>query len=66
MEQNNNFSEEYSEKWKSYLYSGTDVLINKYNITDYNKLKEKNKEISFIKLVELYENPIKGNFDAEH
>lgn len=66
MEINNQFSNEYNEEWNSYLYPNTNTLINKFGIENNEVLHEKDKEISFVKLVELYENPIKGNFDAEH
>ena len=52
--------------WNSYLYPGTDTLKNKFEIVDADELKKKEAEVSFEKLVELYEKPIKGNFDKEH
>ncbi len=60
------FSEEYTKEWNSYLYPNTDTLINKLEIKDHDELAEKDKEISFEKLVDLYINPIEGNFDAKH
>ena len=45
--------QEIDEAWNSYFYPGTQTLKNKYNITDYDELKEKEAEISFEKLVEL-------------
>lgn len=66
----NNTQSEYEIKmtklWESYFYPGTNVLKNKMNITDYDELKQKEAEISFEKLVELYENPIQCSFDKEH
>lgn len=66
----NNTQSEYEIKmtklWDSYFYPGTNVLKNKMNITDHDELKQKEAEISFEKLVELYENPIQGSFDKEH
>ncbi len=63
-------SKEYEEKidrlWRSYFYPETITLKNKLNIIDYDELKQKEAEISFEKLVELYESPIRGNFDAQH
>ena len=58
--------EEYLRLWESYLYPGTNTLKNKFGITDYDELKEKEAEVSFEKLVELYEHPIKGSFDKKH
>ena len=60
------FPKEYLDRWDSYFYPNTDVFINKLGIKDYYELKEKETEISFEKLVELYENPIVGNFDKAH
>lgn len=62
-----NFNYNDSDKnWESYLYPNSDVLINKLGIRDNAELKAKDAEISFEKLVELYTNPIKGEFDAKH
>lgn len=62
-----NFNYNDSDKnWESYLYPNSDVLINKLGIRDHAELKAKDAEISFEKLVELYTNPIKGEFDAKH
>lgn len=58
--------QELEDLWDSYFYPGTQTLINKMGITDYNELKEKEAEVSFEKLVELYETPIEGKFDADH
>lgn len=55
-----------TKQWESYFYPGTQTLINKFGITDPDELKVKEAEISFEKLVELYENPIVGEFNAEH
>lgn len=60
------YEDEADIRWNSYFYPNTDVLKNKLNITDHDELKETEAEISFEKLVELYEEPIKGEFDAEH
>lgn len=57
---------EIDELWESYFYPGTNTLRNKLNIIDHEELKEKEAELTFEKLVELYENPIKGKFDIEH
>ena len=52
--------------WNSYLYPGTNTLINKFGITDNDELHAKEAEVTFEKLVELYENPVPGNFDKKH
>jgi len=53
-------------KWNSYFIDGTNTLKNKLEITDRDLLVQKEKEITFKKLVELYLKPIKGKFNAEH
>lgn len=55
-----------NELWNSYLYPNTDVLKNKFGIMNSEELREREAEVSFEKLVELYESPITGNFDSEH
>lgn len=52
--------------WDSYFISGTNTLKNKLGITDKDELKMREAEITFEKLVDLYEKPIKGSFDKEH
>ncbi len=41
-------------------------MKNKLSITDKNELKLKDAEITFEKLVELYQNPIEMDFDTNH
>lgn len=58
---------EEDKKWEEYLIPGTDgVLKNKFGIRDNEELKIKESEVVFKKLVELYEEPINGNFDKKH
>ena len=47
--------------WESYLYPGTETLINNYDIRDKEKLKEVEANDSFEKLLELSNNPILTN-----
>ncbi len=54
------------EKWEAYLYPGTDVLINKFNIQDQEKLQEVESTITFEKLLELGNKEIKSKFDKEY
>lgn len=49
-----------------YCYPNSDVLKNKLNITNAEKLFETEKELTIIRLQELQKNPIKGNFDFKH
>ena len=51
---------------KVYCYPGSDVLINKLNITDQHDFFEAEKELTYIRLKELQSNPIEGNFDFNH
>lgn len=52
--------------WNSYFYPDTNVLINKKGIMDADELKKVEAEVTFEKLVELYETPIEGKFDKQH
>lgn len=61
-----NYSDEYNEKWDSYMYPDGITLKNKLGITDHDELAKKDAEISFVHLRELQENPIEGNFDVKH
>ncbi len=47
-------------------YPNTTVLINKLNITDENKLSEVEALITIVKIAQLEENPIVGEFDFQH
>ena len=52
--------------WDSYLIPNSNVLKNKLDITNYEELKEKEKNIVRKKLAYLYLKPINGNFDTNH
>jgi len=58
--------EEIDREWNEYFISGTDVLKNKLNINNSDELRKKEVEITLEKLLELYDNPIEGNFDKNH
>jgi cell filamentation protein len=49
-----------------YCYSGTSVLRNKLDLTDQQELDQFEGEITTLRLVELQENPIAGQFDLAH
>ena len=66
MAEDNIFPKEYDELWNSYFYDDKKTFKNKLNITNYDELEKKDAELSFNRLVELYENPIDGNFDKAH
>jgi len=57
---------ENDELWNSYFYPGTELLINKFNCKNFEKLKELDASISFDKLLELNNHPLELNFDKEH
>lgn len=49
-----------------YCYPGTDILINKFGVTDRNALFRIETDMTFIRLTELQSDPIKGQFDFNH
>ncbi len=49
-----------------YLYSGTNILINKLNIYDDENHKEMEAEYTSLRLKQIIENPIIGDFDFKH
>lgn len=51
---------------KKYCYPNTDILVNKLNIINKENLFQAEKELTFIRLQELQEKPIIGNFDFSH
>ena len=51
---------------KVYCYPGSDVLVNKLNIKDGKELFEAEKELTYIRLKELQDHPVEGNFDFTH
>lgn len=57
---------EHNQDWDSYLIEGTDILKNNFNIMDFDKLKEIEKQVTTETLTLLYLEPVLGNFDSEH
>lgn len=53
-------------RWKDYLYGDTNVLVNKKNIHDKNILIQAEKDYVALRMLELIQNPIKGEFDFKH
>lgn len=49
-----------------YQYPGTNVLMNRFDIRDYDKLQEIEREYSAAKIALLSETPIKGVFDLKY
>lgn len=54
------------EKTANYCYKGTDILINKLNITNDDDLYKAERELVAIRTAEFVKQPIKGNFDFNH
>lgn len=44
--------------WNEYFYPGTNILINNYDIKDYEKLKKEEASNAFDRLLELRSNPL--------
>ena len=49
-----------------YCYPNSNVLINKLNIKDNSTLFKAEKELTYIRLQELQNHPIQGNYDFNH
>lgn len=54
------------EKTADYCYNGTDILINKLNITNDDDLFNAERELVSLRTYELNEKPLKGNFDFKY
>lgn len=49
-----------------YCYPGSNVLINKLDIRDLDKLHEVERKLTNLRIMELIENPIDGEYDLAH
>lgn len=49
-----------------YVYEGTHVLINKFDLTDYNELSHVERMITGATVASLEDKPIQGKFDLAH
>ena len=56
----------YEKRDSVYCYKGTDVLVNKLEIKDKELLKEYERRVVSIKLLELEKQPINNSFDIKH
>ena len=54
------------ERTADYCYKGTNVLINKLNITNDEELYNAEMELVSLRIYELNEKPLKGNFDFKY
>ena len=50
----------------TYCYPDTDVLKNKLDIREQEKLQRFERKLTMLRLMELLENPIEGDFDLKH
>lgn len=51
---------------KIYCYPDSDVLKNKLGIKDLNKLHNYERKLTMLRLMEIIDNPIEGDFDFTH
>lgn len=49
-----------------YCYEGTNVLKNKLNIRDQNKLQAIERKLTSLRVLDLLEKPVRGLFDFKH
>lgn len=49
-----------------YCYPGTDILKNKLGITNPVKLREVERKLTSIRILDLIREPLRGNFDLKH
>lgn len=57
---------DYEKRWNDYFIDSTNVFKNYLGITNYDELMQKEADVTFERLVELYEKPISGTFDKKH
>ena len=57
---------EYEWEDKKYCYPNTGTLINKLGIRNNATLNSAERELTALRIYELEENPVKGNFDLKH
>lgn len=60
------YSYEYEDKENSYCYPGTNILRNKFDLTDENALHAAEKECTMARYFELEKRNVTGNFDFKH
>lgn len=49
-----------------YCYPDSDVLMNKLNIHDAEKLQEAERKLTMLRLIDLLDRPVAGKFDFKH
>ncbi len=50
----------------SYVYPGSEVLCNKADIRDQSALDEFEADVTAVRMLELFNNPLKGDFGLRH
>lgn len=60
---NNAYEDEIQSK---YCYKGTNILINKFNIMDEEKLSQVEADITYMTTHRLINKPVYGKFDLKH
>jgi len=66
MSTHNEYEYQYNEQADSYCYPNTRILINKFDIRNYDDLNITEREITALKILEAEKNPINGRFDLKH
>ena len=54
------------ESYKDYFYEGTEVLKNLLDIRDEKKLSDTERSLVSVRISEINQAPVKGNFDFKH
>ena len=62
----NEYEYNYEKHDDFYCYPDSDVLINKFNIRDYEDLYIAERQITALKIAKLEETPTKGSFNLAH
>lgn len=52
--------------WEDYIYPGTQVLRNKADIRDADQLQRYERGVTAVRIQQLKENPVKGDYGLEH
>ena len=60
------FQASYNMSDTKYCYPDSDVLVNKLDIRDPNKLQIFERKLTMLRLLELIDKPIEGKFDLKH
>ena len=64
--EHNEYEYEHNEQVDHYCYPNTSVLINKFDIRNYDDLNASERNLTALNILEAEEKPIKGNVDLKH